>query len=86
MKPDDEEKIGAEWSFRETLQALLDDSETDFTDAVLVLPKMRQVTHDSPMSLTALGVLEWCKSSLCAGADDDCDDGCEPQRVRGLDS
>lgn len=60
-----------EWSFRDVLQSLLDDPTTDFQDAVIILPKMRHVTHDSKLSLTALGVLEWCKASLCAGADED---------------
>lgn len=64
---------GPDWSFRDEMQSLLDDPSTDFSDAVIILPKMRRVTHDSPLSLTALGVLEWVKASLCRAADEDYD-------------
>ncbi len=74
-----------EWSFREELQKLLDDPTTDFTDAVIVLPKEKQITHDSQLVLTAVGILEWCKRSLLSWADDEYfEDEDEPSRTKDL--
>jgi hypothetical protein len=63
-------KEDEEWNFKHELEQLLADPSTDFTDAVIVLPKEKSIIHQST-SLNALGVLEWCKQSLCEGVDDD---------------